>query len=331
MLIDALKGKETDALVSIMTERLSARIILYKAYLDARNEAMRSTFTMQKDDKLARLDAYFGASRKLDQLLIDATNLKERFAKGGLSSASAVGEGIAMIMQEIQAYNTNATPVTLSLDLSKIPETADNRGERVADLNVLISTLETRRAEVDKAIRDLSAELVSSKGYRLYQDNLGADFLTAEADRLHRGLIKLEGINTNVFEYPTEGALGAVIEKRTFELSDLNAQLATETFIQDTLSDQRNIARTNYNTLATKLQESRVSSAVGGDVQAKVIFPAIAPSSPYSPVLQTNVTIAIVAGFLVSVLGVLVFEYLRRELGTASSVAAPRDLVAELE
>jgi hypothetical protein len=111
--------------------------------------------------------------------------------------------------------------------------------------------------------------------------------------------------------------LATAIDRLEDEIDQLQAQLEQERAKQQELTRARDLAWETYSTLARKVEEVGIASAVTG-TEVRVAIPAIEPRFPLERGTLRNAVVASIVGCMLAVGVAFLIEYVRMEPGKAS-------------
>jgi uncharacterized protein involved in exopolysaccharide biosynthesis len=243
---------------------LNQQIDLLQVQIDSYQNALEETKSLVSSRELENrqqlLDAYYEDLITLQLLLDDAQALKQQLTLGGSSPAAAFGDALALILLRSRAFADVSTPFSLEL---QTPLAAENI--TVSDVESLIQTLETRIAETQAKIKELTATLLSPPTSGLPEE--------ASEDIENR------------------------IEELTSAKQALEAELAAEEAHQQDLERQRDLAWSTYETLAKKEAELQIA-AQSGSTEVRLASLSTPPSKPTGPRKLTNTVLAGAVGLM---------------------------------
>jgi uncharacterized protein involved in exopolysaccharide biosynthesis len=132
--------------------------------------------------------------------------------------------------------------------------------------------------------------------------------LAASAQAVSERLLQLQGLE----DIPTYTAaakpLAEAIDKLDKEINALQAQLESEQARKKELVRARDLAWEKYNTLANKVAEVDVASAITG-TEVRFAKPAFVPEEPVSPKKALNALLGFFAGLVLAMGFVLLKEH----------------------
>jgi len=300
----------------------------------------RSTVgNQQAQDILARLDQAYSDSRQIGLFFDNAVSMRAAVNVGG--DAAARSNALALTMLKTQIYA--AFPGTNTLQIQNLPEALGSSistvyaAGMVADLDALISTLETRQTELNELTATLSSEILNGENIKFLDkplDSSGAlaqtiqdrypelfkigdlstlslkvvengNPLATEALQRSQALLELKGledlVNFSVAGTPIE----TKIEENEQKIRDLNSLISSETSTLNVLTGARDLAWKSYSALATKATEISVTAQ-----NIQVVF-----ASPATPPEETaihsrnNAGLAAGVGLLIGIIVAYAYEF----------------------
>jgi uncharacterized protein involved in exopolysaccharide biosynthesis len=320
----------------------AARRQLITAYMTALSQARQAVFNQQVQDRLAQFDRAYSDSRQVGLFLDNAVSMRAAVNAGG--DAAARSNTLALTMLKTQIYA--AFPGTNTLQIQNLPEALGssistvNAAGMVADLDALISTLETRQTELNKLIDTLSSELQNGEDFKFLDnplDSTGAlaqtiqdrypelfergklsdlsltvvengNPLATEALQRSQALLELKGlegvVNFSVADTPIEKK----IQENEQKIRDLNSLISSETSTLNLLAGERDLAWKTYTTLTTKSAEQSVATQTTG---IEVVFgsPATPPDEKVVVHSTTNAAMATGVGLLIGIIVAYAYEF----------------------
>ncbi len=261
--LNAQKELET-YLASNPIPRLNQQIDLLQVQIDSYQNVLEETKSLVSSRELENrqqlLDAYYEDLITLQLLLDDAQALKQQLALGGSSPAAAFGDALALILLRSRAFADASTPFSLEL---QTPLAAENI--TVSDVESLIQTLETRIAETQAKVKELTATLLNP-----LKSELPEEASEEIQDRIE----------------------GLMATKQALE-----AELAAEEAHLQDLERQRDLAWSTYETLAKKETELQIA-VQSGSTEVRVASLSAPPSRPTGPRRLTNTVLAGAVGLM---------------------------------
>jgi uncharacterized protein involved in exopolysaccharide biosynthesis len=261
--LNAQKELET-YLASNPIPRLNQQIDLLQVQIESYQNRLEETRALVSSQELANrqrlLNAYYEDLITLQLLLDDAQALKQQLTLGESSPAAAFGDALALIFLRSRAFAGASIPFSLELQTPLSAESITT-----SDVENLIQTLETRIAETEAKIEELTATLL----------NLPKSELPEEAS---------EDIQNR-------------IEELTATKQALEAELAAEEAHLQDLERQRDLAWSTYETLAKKETELQIA-VQSGSTEVRVASLSAPPSRPTGPRRLTNTVLAGAVGLM---------------------------------
>jgi uncharacterized protein involved in exopolysaccharide biosynthesis len=220
----------------------------------------------QKDSVLKNnMSALSGSIMDLDQVVRDADTLRYQLSQPTRSSSVASGDALALMMLRARGY----IPKELRLSTDGGTNRAERREDQLADLDVMIDALRTRRGELQTEWEDLTI------------------------GRSERSIVP--GV-------ASDDAIDEALRRAANELDVLRVQLADLTKDREATIRNRDARKLTYSVLANKAEELRVAIAAAGG-EANVMQRAVPPSEgAQSRRLMINVGLAAVGGLLLGIL-----------------------------
>jgi len=149
-----------------LEQEQKAKREIFAAYAAADASAKSAVLQEQVDAKLAALNNHYQTKLKLERLLDDAKGLRAQVSQAGEMGSAT--NGLAILLLKAQVFASSAgLPGRLELQLGNVDELDTGAEAQLADLQTLISVLQTRINELDAAISSQSRELISNQGYDL--------------------------------------------------------------------------------------------------------------------------------------------------------------------
>jgi uncharacterized protein involved in exopolysaccharide biosynthesis len=234
-------------------------------------KAQTTVNDQQVQDPMVRLTQAYSDSRQNELYLERATSMRAAVSAGG--DSAAINNSLALTMLKTQIY-TFLGNVTMQVDSMPDTQLSDvttiNAAGMVADLDSLISSLQTRRIELNNLIDTLSTEIQNG-------DHLSA------------------------LDENSDTTIGKQIEVYEQNIRDLDSLISTQTSTLDELTRERDLALKTYTALATKGAELSIASHTPG---SEVAFTA--PATPMEDDTTHSVSNAAIATGIGLVIGVVV-------------------------
>jgi capsular polysaccharide biosynthesis protein len=266
-LTDFIALDKTAAYTRQIDEITSTITILRKARSDVGNS--------QVDDHLEQIDAVYSQSRMVGYCIDTAISMRAAVQAGGDSAAISNSLALTMLKAEIYAGFEG----TNTLQVQNLPEALGssistvNAAGMVADLDALISTLETTHTELNKKIDTLSSEV------------LNEDYL-----------MNFSHTNTPIDKR---------IEENEQKIRDLNYLISAQTSTLGELTEARDLAWKSYSALATKATEMSVNPQ---NIQLVLASPATPPTAKTLSV-QMNAILGTGVGLLIGIIVAYAYEF----------------------
>ena len=319
----------------------AGKLALISRYLDARNTARTSVFDEQVQDRIGKLSDLYATRRKLERILADARALQAQVDAGGPGAAAS--NSLALVLLKAETFASSAKlPGELQLQVGLEGLDVGSEAQSL-DLAALSDTLENRLDELDKGIAALSKELVTDPQYDLLGELAGSDdALVQEIKSRYPELFDLDDISNlseqiapdnplarltlqksqqllqlqGLEKIPTYSAeaedITQAIDKLQSEVRQLQAQVEVENATKRELTRARDLTRETYSTLANKVEEVNIASAITG-TEVRFLSLALEPRSKVRPRRLQNTALAGVVGFMLALGVVFLIEYLRSE------------------
>ena len=332
------KAQAANQLLALQQDQESRRQLI-TAYITALSTGRQAVFNQQAQDILARLDQAYSDSRQIGLFFDNAVSMRAAVNVGG--DAAARSNALALTMLKTQIYA--AFPGTNTLQIQNLPEALGSSistvyaAGMVADLDALISTLETRQTELNELTATLSSEILNGENIKFLDkplDSSGAlaqtiqdrypelfkigdlstlslkvvengNPLATEALQRSQALLELKGledlVNFSVAGTPIE----TKIEENEQKIRDLNSLISSETSTLNVLTGARDLAWKSYSALATKATEISVTAQ-----NIQVVF-----ASPATPPEETaihsrnNAGLAAGVGLLIGIIVAYAYEF----------------------
>jgi hypothetical protein len=227
------------------------------------------------NDRLTQLTQAWSDSRQVGLLLENAISMRDAINAGG--EASAISNALALTMLKTQIYA--AYQGTNTLQVQNLPEamganiSSVTAAGMVADLDSLISTLETRQNDLNSKLAILSDEVQNEDYLMNYSNN----------------------------NSPIETTILADEQK----IRELNSLVAEQTSTLTELTDARDLAAKSYAALATRAAEL---GANGENTQ--VVFASSATSAlPNNGFSALRFVLLLLLGLLLGIFGAYAYEF----------------------
>jgi uncharacterized protein involved in exopolysaccharide biosynthesis len=256
-----------------MVESLSQVITITASTIISNTMASQLTvFNERVGDLSTQLADVYTESRRVDQMLLDARNMRDQVQQGGPGAASS--NALALMLLKSQVFATNEGAPNLIVQTSP---TAANSEDMLADLDSLIATLENRGVDLEDQAKVLSSQLLNSGAAPTATSSEGSDPLTADqAQATVQSLSQLRGLegiaNLDLVGTPMEQK----IQQLESQVNQLQSRLAGEQAREQELTRARDLAWDTYKTLATKQAELKVASQTQG-TEVALAAPAAVP------------------------------------------------------
>ncbi|MEJ2304199.1 MAG: Wzz/FepE/Etk N-terminal domain-containing protein [Anaerolineales bacterium] len=231
-----------------------------------------TAFTEQVGNLSTQLAEVYTEFRQVDQMLLDARNMRDQVQSGGSGAVSS--NTLALMLLKSQVFATNEVAPNLIVQTTPASITPE---EMTADLDSLIVILENRRTELADRIQTLSDHLVNSGGSSPEVSIAGGNPMTTDqAQATLQSLSQLKGMesvaNLDVASTPMEQK----IQQLESQVNQLQSRLAGEQAREQELTRARDLAWDTYKTLATKQAELKVASQTQG-TEVALAAPAAVP------------------------------------------------------
>ena len=235
---------------------------------------LQTVLDVQVQTNLGRLTDLYDTRRQSERLLADVNAMQAQVDAGGAGAAVSNSLALALLKAEAFAFSVDF-PEQLQLQLGVASDPGVGSELQSLDLAALASTLQNRLDELDDDIAALSAELSVES------------VLGLEREGVTRAIKELES-----------------------DVRQLQSQLEIEVANSRELTAERDLAWGTYLTLANKVEEVNVASAVIG-TEVRFVSPAMEPRSKVRPQRLKNTALAGVVGFMLALGVVFLIEYLR--------------------
>jgi len=347
------KAQAANQLLALQQDQESRRQLI-TAYITALSTGRQAVFNQQAQDILARLDQAYSDSRQIGLFFDNAVSMRAAVNAGG--DAAARSNALALTMLKTQIYA--AFPGTNTLQIQNLPEALGSSistvyaAGMVADLDALISTLETRQTELNELTATLSSEILNGENIKFLDkplDSSGAlaqtiqdrypelfkigdlstlslkvvengNPLATEALQRSQALLELKGledlVNFSVAGTPIE----TKIEENEQKIRDLNSLISSETSTLNVLTGARDLAWKSYSALATKATEISVTAQ-----NIQVVF-----ASPATPPEETaihsrnNAGLATGVGLLIGIIVAYAYEFWQNYKGRQPEILSKK-------
>jgi len=322
-----LGAQSANRLVAFEKEQ-EGRRNLVKAYMDAKNNAEVSVFSEQVQADLELLHALNLTQVRVQQLLGDATAMRDQVRQGG--DAAAQSNSLALSLLKTQAF-AFTVPISgnVQLSLQSQPAAASTAEGQVADLNALVSSLTEREKAIVEQIKQVSNRLLTGAGYRYdvnssdtskVTDAISTTYsqlfdvgpvgklseavpitnpLTLAAQQKAGEILRFRSDSLSVNTLADDGSSDDAIKRLQKRLTDAEAQLENAQSTYDQLRRDRDLKRDTADTLARKQAEVNLASAVSGS-EVRMASPALPPERRVVG-LGTTIGIAALVGLLLGI------------------------------
>jgi len=310
---DEVKALLENYIAENRSAALSRQIVEYEAKIsnlvEARNLTLATIVGMQsiayedaykqrlQDLQMQLSDAY-NDRRRVDQLLMDAEDMRSQIAEGGQGAASS--NALALNLLKIQAFAANEGMGNLELNTTSV---SFNLDDMVADLDGLIITLENRRFDLNNEIEDLSGKFLDQQNLTATskeKDNIGTLFVV-------RSVENMSGLQEALEEDISNSPLEQKIQEYEQIVRDLNAELSYEQTNLQELEQSSDLAWQTYKSLVTKEAEIKVAiQSVGSELTL-----AVPASTPINDTRNggRNVILASIVGFSIGLFTAFAIEF----------------------
>ena len=333
------KAQAANQLLALQQDQESRRQLI-TAYITALSTGRQAVFNQQAQDILARLDQAYSDSRQIGLFFDNAVSMRAAVNVGG--DAAARSNALALTMLKTQIYA--AFPGTNTLQIQNLPEALGSSistvyaAGMVADLDALISTLETRQTELNELTATLSSEILNGENIKFLDkplDSSGAlaqtiqdrypelfkigdlstlslkvvengNPLATEALQRSQALLELKGledlVNFSVAGTPIE----TKIEENEQKIRDLNSLISSETSTLNVLTGARDLAWKSYSALATKATEISVTAQ---NIHQVVFASPATPPEETAIHSRNNAGLAAGVGLLIGIIVAYAYEF----------------------
>ena len=320
-------------------------------------EAQSKVDDQQVQGRLAQLDRAYSDSRQIGLFIDNAVSMRAAVNAGG--EPAAISNALALTMLKTQMYaafqgtnilqeqNLPETPesnISTTLQIQNLPEALGSSistvyaAGMVADLDALISTLETRQTELNELTATLSSEILNGENIKFLDkplDSSGAlaqtiqdrypelfkigdlstlslkvvengNPLATEALQRSQALLELKGledlVNFSVAGTPIE----TKIEENEQKIRDLNSLISSETSTLNVLTGARDLAWKSYSALATKATEISVTAQ---NIHQVVFASPATPPEETAIHSRNNAGLAAGVGLLIGIIVAYAYEF----------------------
>ena len=264
------------------------------------NQQSQSTlkvYSQQVSDIQTRLERSYSDTRRVDQLLKDAQDMREQVQDGGDGAANS--NALALTLLKAQVFAANEGLGNLQIQTSPVTMTADTMAK---DLDSLVTVLNNRRENIDSQVQSLTQQLVTDQSAL---ENQGT--LAGQAQQVVQTLSDFKGLEKALGVDLSTSPMEQEIRAREQTVRDLKAQLAQVGDRSRELDRARDLAWTAYKNLATKQAELGVAVQTRGSVVA-LSSPAAAPDKDTVSGTK-NVAFATVVGAVLGVFAAYALEF----------------------
>jgi capsular polysaccharide biosynthesis protein len=250
-----------------------------------------STIDILVKDRSWQIAYYVQRKQQMDQVADQAEALQEQLQAGNLSTAARIGMALAILNLQSGAFadtevNRDMNPISSSSQATDGGNIVINQSQPGIVHNVQVAELFT-----------------DSDTTRTYQEDLDKIIVQAEQEK-ERAEINL----LNLVSQTEDVNHSAILAETYQKIQVLQAKLEEEQARLVELSNQRDLARTTYQTLAQK--QTEVINNLETSKSVVLASPAIAPSQPVNSALVRNTAIASALGLILGILIILFIQWL---------------------
>lgn len=311
--VDTLQKTRQAAVMTILTNTVGIQADFVAKYQSAALSMNGLPIVKAVDSQIAQLSSLYSTKQNIEQTLQAAHTLRDAVRN---STAGADSNRLALLLIKAQLATAGGLPAGLQLQIGT-PSGAEGSAGQVADLDALMSALESRSREIQAEIELKSAELIRGGGTIIGTAGSGdgsKNPLIAEAQRMSENLLQLGDVQSLLDDGGSkkDSPLANTIDRLTSELRQLEVELSRVQYTKAELTKAYDISWQGYSTLAAKAQEIDISSQLPG---SEVVFasPAVQPIRVSGvgrlTLLTQSLLLAIALGLLVGVAGVFAIEY----------------------
>ena len=227
-----------------------------------------------------RLALAYNDSRRVNQLLKSAQDMRDQVLNGGSGAASSNALALNLLKAQIFTFNNEEGLGNLQIQVAPLNLSTE---EMVTDLDSLIRTLESRQQGLDTEIASLSQKLLENNGSSSLSVNAAESGRPAgaESQATLQAFTDLSGIGGIITVDQGETELEQKIRELELKLNELKSLSAIESGREQELTRAVQLAWETYSNLATKEAELRVAAETMG-TEVVLAVPAAAPSKPDS-------------------------------------------------
>jgi uncharacterized protein involved in exopolysaccharide biosynthesis len=266
-----LQNYLADERLSTLSLTLERELSIKRALMDSYLQSRVAIETSDATSSSELLTDMYTELKQIEIWLADAETLREQVGTNSGSFASRLGDTLALLMLRSQVYSGDSA-LELQMDLAN----TEIDDVRAADVDNLITALQTRRAATQERIEALTATLGSSE----------------------TGIAPFE-----------EQPLRTRIDALTNEIVELESQLETELATRDAgrreLEAARDRAWETYQALTNQLVEAQIK-AQSSNSEVRVADVALVPETPMGSRMVTNTLLAVAVAVMLAV-GVILF------------------------
>lgn len=205
------------------------------------------------------------------------------------------------------------------VSLNSLEQIDSNPDDMLKDLDALVEALQGRIDELNRSIDRRSRELLENKDYEFVNAEIAQtlegnitdkdeNLLGQVANSVSRQVLQLQGLE-EVPNYSTATKpLSQAVTKLEDEIDQLESELEAERARKKDLMRARDLAWKQYDTLATKLSETDVTSSITG-TEVRFASSALPPSDPTGPSTRLNTLLGGFVGFILMMGLALVWEH----------------------
>jgi capsular polysaccharide biosynthesis protein len=299
-----LGAQSANRLVAFEKEQEGRRDLI-KAYLDAQNAAQVSVFNEEVQSDLDALKRYYALRIRVQHMIGAARSMRDQVNAGGDTAAASNGSALSLLKTQAFAL-TVPVSANVEIQLQNTQALSQTATAQLMDLDALIEALEERDRALTEEIDKLSQKMMSGSGYRLQTSQVitskvaeaisvtypslfevgqvgklsesvpATNPLTLAAQDKANEMLRFQSSSLMVDPFTDGDATISVINRLQIEIRKAQAELEKQRAAMQGLTEQRDLTRETASTLARKLAEVALTSAVTGS-EVRVASPAFPP------------------------------------------------------
>lgn len=307
--IEKLRLGRQDSVAAVTNAQVEIQKRLLNTSVVAEVDANLQVFEKQRDELARIFDRDYARLRRLNDLLLDASLMREQL----LAGESPGNDVLVWLAFKAKVFSTADTLPFDTLDITASSlETllsATDPVTQAADLDALIVAMENEVTHLETSLQTQIEALTARESYR-FLETLSAETLDMQSAPSGEALAQFTDWPGLL---PYADVLKAPLDQDIVTLENHVRELKSEmTDLQgrkDELRNNRDLAWNAYTNLLSKEQEIRIATtSAGSDV--RFASPAVPPRKPVSSGKLRNTAIGLAVGLMGGVVGAFLFSYL---------------------